>query len=91
MLAKFCKDAYTHPNKVKLHVVTRKGGRVLPTTMLQEEIQNTKEQEKVRGTVLAAELVGDPNCPSLLAVYALQIGSKRRTLSATTLATARNA
>ena len=30
--------------------------------------QNAKEQEKVRGTVLVAELVGDPECPSLLAV-----------------------
>ena len=68
MSAKFCKDAYNHLNKVKLHSVTRKGGRGLPTTVLQEEVQNAKEQEKVRGTVLAAELVGDPNCPSLLAV-----------------------
>ena len=68
MSAKFCKDAYNHPNKVKLHGVTRKGGRGLPQSVIQEEVQNRVEQEKVRGTVIAAELVGDPTCPSLLAV-----------------------
>ena len=54
--------------KVKLHGVTRKSGRGLPSFVLQEEVKNTKEQDKVRGTVLAAELTGDPECPSLLAV-----------------------
>ena len=35
---------------------------------MQEELNNRKEQEKVRGTVITAELVGDSKCPSLIAV-----------------------
>ena len=35
---------------------------------MQEELHNRKEQEKVRGTVIAAELVDDSKCPSLIAV-----------------------
>ena len=68
MSAKFARDAYMHENKIKLHGVTRKSGRGLPSFVLQEEVQNRTEQEKVRGTVCAAELRGDPHCPSLLAV-----------------------
>ena len=68
MSAKFCKDAWNHPNKIKLHGVTRKGGRGLPSTVIQDEVQNKVEQEKVRGTVLASKLDGDVTCPSLLAV-----------------------
>ena len=68
MSAKFCRDAYNHTYKIKLHGVTRKGGRGLPMSVIQYELQNRKEQEKVRGTVHACELVGDTNCPSLLAV-----------------------
>ena len=68
MSAKFCIYAYTHPKKINLHVVTRKSGRGLPSTIMKQELQNKAEQEKVRGTVLAAELVGDSKCPSLIAV-----------------------
>ena len=68
MSAKFCRDAFMHPQKVKLHGVARRGGRGLPPSVIQEELPNKKEQEKVRGTVRAAELVGDQDCPALLAV-----------------------
>ena len=68
MSAKFCRDTYNHPKKVKLHGVTRKSGRGLPSSIMQQEVQNKTEQEKVRGTVLAAKLVGDSKCPSLVAV-----------------------
>ena len=68
MSAKFCKDAYDHPNNIKLHGITRKCGQGLPKSVLQEEVQNRVEQEKVQGTVLASELVGDLSCASLLAV-----------------------
>ena len=64
----FFRDAYTHLKKIKLHGVTRKSGRGLPSTIMQKEVQNKAEQEKVRGTVLAAELVDDSKCPSLIAV-----------------------
>ena len=66
--AKFCKDTYNHSKNIRLHNVTRKGGRGLPESVLQEEITNPKIQETVRGTVHAAELLGDPYCPSLVAV-----------------------
>ena len=68
MYTKFCIDGYTHPKKIKLHGVTRKSGRGLPSTIMQQEMQNKAEQEKFRGTVLVAELVGDSKCPSLIAV-----------------------
>ena len=68
MSAMFCKDAYNHPCKIKLHGVARKGGRGLPTAVLQEEVTNKVEQEKVRGTVRAVELIGDLACLKLLAV-----------------------
>ena len=54
--------------KVKLHGVAQKSGRGLPSSIIQDEVQNCAEQDKVRGTVLAAELRGDDACPSLLAV-----------------------
>ena len=68
MSAKFCRDTYTHKKKIHLYGVTRKSGRGLPESVLQEEVSNPRMQEKVRGTVHAAELVGDPGCPSLVAV-----------------------
>ena len=68
MSAKFCKNTHNHPCKIKLHGVTRKGGRGLHTSVLQEEVQNKVEQDKVRETVLAAELIGDSSCPRLLVV-----------------------
>ena len=36
MSAKFCRDAYTHHKKVKLHGVTRKDGRGLPRYIISE-------------------------------------------------------
>ena len=66
--AKFCKDTFNHNKKINLHGVTRKSGRGIPEYVLQEEVSNKKYQEKVRGTVRAAELIGDKYCPSLIAV-----------------------
>ena len=43
MSAKFARDAYMHENKIKLHGVTRKSGRGLPSFVLQEEVQNCTE------------------------------------------------
>ena len=69
MSAKFCRDAYNHTKIIILHVVTRKSGRGLPASIMQEELHNRKEQEKVQGTVISAELVGNSKCPSLISVY----------------------
>ena len=53
MSANFCRYAYTHPKKIKLHGVTSKSGRGLPLTIIQQELQNKANQEKVRDTVLS--------------------------------------
>ena len=68
MSAKSCRDAYNHTKKIKLYGVTCKSGRGLLASSMQEELNNRKEQEKIQGTVIAAELVGDSKCPSLIAV-----------------------
>ena len=66
--AKFARDCYTHPNKVLVHGVARKSGRGVPSIVLQDEITDRKAAEKVRGTVKAALLKGDTECPDLCAV-----------------------
>lgn len=50
-----------------VHGVTHKSGRGLPSCVLQEEIKNQKEAEKVRGLTKAAVLQGDAACPNLVA------------------------
>ena len=65
---RFCKAGYCHPKKVLIHGVARKSGRGIPSSVLQDEVQNRNLQAQVRGTVKAAQLVGDPAIPNLLAV-----------------------
>jgi Transposase IS4/SAP domain len=67
MSAKFARNAFNHPNKVLIAGVTRKGLRGLPNCVMQEEVKTRSDQLKVRGTVKAAILEGDPLCPSLVA------------------------
>ena len=66
--AKFAKAAYIHPKKVRISGPTRKAGRGLPSSVLQEEEKNITEIRKVRGTCKAAVLQGDPDVPDLVAV-----------------------
>ena len=65
--ATFCRAAYTHKKRVMVHGVTRKGMRGLPKCVIQQEVLNRKRQLQVRGTVKAAVLLGDPQCPNLVA------------------------
>ena len=65
--AVFCRAAFNHKNKVLAHGVTRKGHRGLPSCVIQKEVISRAEQITVRGTVKAAVLEGDPNCPQLIA------------------------
>ena len=65
--ATFCKRAYMHKNKVLVHGVTRKGKRGLPDCVIQLEEKTRQEQINIRGTVKAAVLKGDPDCPNLVA------------------------
>ena len=66
--AKFCRGCYYHSKKVLLAGVTRKSGRGIPACVLQEEVKNINQQKLVRGTVKAAILKGDNNCPDLIAL-----------------------
>ena len=69
--ARFCRQAYNHPMKVLVHGVARTHGRGFPGFAIQAEQINIKEQQKVRGTVIAAKLAkltGDKACPDLVAV-----------------------
>ena len=67
--ARFCKDAYNHPNKVMCHGVAGRSGRGIPSFILQDEVTNLKDQLKVLGTVKATDLKGDANCFNLCSVY----------------------
>ena len=63
----FCKRAWNHTKKVKVHGVTRKGMRGIPSCVVQNEEKARKKQLMVRGTTKAAVLKGDPDCPDLIA------------------------
>ena len=66
--AKFARDCYNHSKSVLIHGVARKSGRGVPSLVLQEEVSDKNEIEKVRGTVKAAVLKGDSECPNLCAI-----------------------
>ena len=65
--AAFCKAAYNHDNKVLCHGVTRRGMRGIPPHVQQAEVKSRKDQILVRGTVKAAVLERDADCPNLVA------------------------
>ena len=65
--AAFCRAAFNHVRKVLCHGVARKGGRGIPPSVVQDEMKSRAAQIKVRGTVKAAVLEGDPGCPNLVA------------------------
>ena len=65
--AAFCKAGYNHDRRVLCHGVTRKGKRGLPDSVVQEQVKNQNDVHKVRGTVKAAVLKNDPDCPDLVA------------------------
>ena len=56
----FCKGAWNHKRKLKVHGVTRKGMRGIPGCVVQEEKKSRKKQLEVRGTTKSAILKGDP-------------------------------
>ena len=64
--AKFCRKAYTYEKKVMVSGVARKGMRGITAVVKQEEVKNRKKQIQVRGTVKAAVLQGDKECPDLV-------------------------
>jgi hypothetical protein len=67
MSCKFAKFCYNHDNQILLEGVARKG-RGVPQLVYQEEIQKKSIEATVRGTVKAAVLEGDADCPNLVAV-----------------------
>ena len=68
MSDKFFKDTFNYNKKINLHGVTRKSVSGIPESIVQDEVSNKKDQEKVRGTVCASELIGEKYCPLLIAV-----------------------
>ena len=50
-----------------VHDILRKGIRGIPAVVKQEEVNNRKKQIQVRGTVKAAVLQGDNECPDIVA------------------------
>jgi hypothetical protein len=65
--AKFVKGCYNHPNKILLAGVCRKGMRGVPECVIQPEAKPA-EVKSVRGTVKAAVLKGDDDCPNMIAL-----------------------
>lgn len=63
----FTKSCYKHPKKVLVQGTFRRGGRGLPPEVVQQDISGKKAQREVRGTVKAAVLQGDDDCPDLIA------------------------
>jgi hypothetical protein len=53
---KFARGAFSGKNCIVVHGVTCKSGHGLPPYILQEEVKNQKEAEKVRGHTKAAVL-----------------------------------
>ena len=65
--AKFCYEAFMGENKVMVLGITRKSGWGLPSCVLQVELKNAKDAEKVRETTKAAVLTSDLDCLNLVA------------------------
>ena len=64
---KFFHETYKHEKQVLCHGVTRKSGRGLPDHVIQDKVQQEKDQEKVRNIFKASVLHGDPECLGLVA------------------------
>lgn len=64
---KLCRASYCHEKNVLIAGVTRKNGRGLPTSVLQEEVKTKEAEILVRGTVKVAVLKGDAKCPNVVA------------------------
>ena len=68
MSARLCRMAYVKlDSKVMMHGVTRASGRGLPEFVVQKEVSGVSQKEAVIGTLKAAVLNGDDECPALIA------------------------
>ena len=68
MSAKLCRLAYSMPQKIMVHGVTRQSLRGIPPAIKQDELSKKKDLEKVRHTVKAAILKGDEVCKDLVSI-----------------------
>ena len=68
MSAKLAWGAYKGKNQVKIHGVVRRHNRGAPSCVLQEDKTKKEEVEAARGTLKAAILKGDTNCPDLCVI-----------------------
>ena len=65
---KLCRAAYSMPQKVMVHGVTRPSGRGIPPCVKQNEVTKKKDLASVRHTVKVAVLKGDEVCSDLLSI-----------------------
>ena len=56
-----------YPRKVKTQGTCRKGGRGIPSDVTHQEVTSIKGQREVTGTVKAAVLQCDTECPEIVA------------------------
>jgi hypothetical protein len=68
MSAKLAWGAYNGKNQVKIHGVVRRHNRGVPSCVFQEDKTKKEEIEAARGTLKAAILKDDNNCPDLCVI-----------------------
>jgi hypothetical protein len=68
MSAKLAWGAYTRKNQVKIHGVVRRHNRGVPACVFQEDKTRKEDIGAARGTLKAAILKGDKNCPNLCVI-----------------------
>ena len=66
--AKLCRSAWRCKQQVQVFGVVRQSGRGVPKSITQKEVTKKAEIEEARGTLKAAELIGDPKCEGLIAL-----------------------
>ena len=69
--AKLCRSAWRCQQKIQVYGVVRQSGRGIPKCILQKEVTRKADIEQTRGTLKAAELVGDAECKGLLASHSM--------------------
>ena len=68
MSASFSRKCISCDKKVRIHGVTRREGKGIPSVVKQLEVQDVKQVENVRNTVKVAVLEGDSKVKDLLAI-----------------------
>ena len=68
MSASFARNVFSCEKKVRIHGVTRREGKGIPSIIKQLEVQDINEVERVRNTIKVAVLEGDTKVNDLVAI-----------------------